>query len=157
MDTPLTLEQQLEIAKLKVEIEQETDPRVLRKHVLEIMGLWLAERNVLIGQLQTLINEAKPVVAARSPEPMPGCQVCSACGVRIEIRDGTDDVVHFSHGKPGTRSRLKARVCQYAKKQGCINTDPTKIGTPHPDDAYNPDIDLGSLHPEFADLDHAQD
>lgn len=43
-------------------------------------------------------------------------QVCPACSVKI-----IKDVVHFSFGKPGTRERLYARVCQYAKKQGCIN------------------------------------
>jgi hypothetical protein len=43
-------------------------------------------------------------------------QFCPACGVAIE-----GDTVLFSCGGSGTRERLFARVCQYAKKQGCIN------------------------------------
>jgi len=43
-------------------------------------------------------------------------EICKACGVKI-----VDDVVHFSYGNPGTRQRLHARVCQFAKKEGCIN------------------------------------
>jgi hypothetical protein len=49
---------------------------------------------------------------------------CPACEVVIT----PDDQVLFSFGKPGTRARLYARVCQYAKRPGCINTDETKIG-----------------------------
>lgn len=42
---------------------------------------------------------------------------CPACGVEI-----TDQgKVLFSHGGPGTKARLRARVCQFAKKSGCIN------------------------------------
>ena len=48
-------------------------------------------------------------------------EICSACGVKI-----IDDAVHFSFGKPGTRQRLHARVCQYAKKEGCINKGITR-------------------------------
>ena len=45
-------------------------------------------------------------------------KVCPACGVRI-----TDEgEVLFSVGKPGTKERLYARVCQFSKKPGCINT-----------------------------------
>jgi hypothetical protein len=43
-------------------------------------------------------------------------RLCSACGVKI-----IGEEVHFSHGKPGTKERLHARVCQFAKKPGCIN------------------------------------
>lgn len=43
-------------------------------------------------------------------------QICPACQVKI-----IGDEVHFSYGKPGTKERLHARVCQYAKKKGCIN------------------------------------
>ena len=51
-------------------------------------------------------------------------QICPACSVKI-----VDDVVHFSFGKLGTIERLYARVCQYAKKEGCINQgiDPKAI------------------------------
>jgi hypothetical protein len=44
---------------------------------------------------------------------------CPICDVTI-----IDDVVHFSHGKPGTRERLYARVCHFALergRKGCIN------------------------------------
>jgi len=44
---------------------------------------------------------------------------CPACSVKIDL--DTDRVL-FSFGKPGTRSKLYTRVCQYAKnKQDCIN------------------------------------
>jgi len=42
---------------------------------------------------------------------------CSACGVEIE-----GDLVKFSYGKPGSRDRLRARVCIHAKRPlDCIN------------------------------------
>lgn len=59
-------------------------------------------------------------------------ETCSACGVKIE---GGDKVL-FSVGAPGTRSRLWARVCQYAKKPGCINADTNAIGEIQPSDYY---------------------
>lgn len=44
---------------------------------------------------------------------------CSSCGVKIDVETNQ---VYFSYGKPGTRSKLYARVCQYAKdKDSCIN------------------------------------
>jgi hypothetical protein len=58
-------------------------------------------------------------------------EVCPACGVKIE-----GDRVLFSAGPAGTRARLWARVCQYAKKPGCINTDETAIGPVTPTDHY---------------------
>lgn len=42
--------------------------------------------------------------------------ICPVCNVLIE-----GDVVRFSYGPPGTRTKLKARVCQFAKREGCIN------------------------------------
>lgn len=42
---------------------------------------------------------------------------CKACGVKIR-----GEKVIFSHGKEGNKDRLFARVCQYAKKEGCINS-----------------------------------
>lgn len=57
-------------------------------------------------------------------------KVCPACGVRI-----TDDgEVLFSVGKPGTKERLYARVCQFSKKPGCINLGELKKITE--DDRY---------------------
>lgn len=45
-------------------------------------------------------------------------ETCPVCGVEI-----IGDYVKFSVGPPGTRSRLRQRVCQYAQKPGCINTE----------------------------------
>ncbi|MGK7907333.1 MAG: hypothetical protein AB4040_08915 [Synechococcus sp.] len=42
--------------------------------------------------------------------------LCPICNVTI---DG--DLVQFSHGGAGTKSRLWARVCRHATKEGCIN------------------------------------
>jgi hypothetical protein len=50
-------------------------------------------------------------------------------------------VVRFSNGSSGTPARLFARVCQYAKKAGCINTDPEKIGEIKAEDGYGMDLD----------------
>ncbi|MDY7014118.1 MAG: hypothetical protein SVX43_11080 [Cyanobacteriota bacterium] len=58
-------------------------------------------------------------------------QTCPVCRVSI-----ADDVVHFSNGNPGTRARLYARVCQYAKQSGCINQDSEKIGELEPRDGF---------------------
>lgn len=62
---------------------------------------------------------------------MENCKICPVCSVRI-----TGDTVIFSHGKPGTRERLYARVCQYAKdRAGCIN--PSEVLKPlQPKDYY---------------------
>jgi hypothetical protein len=58
---------------------------------------------------------------------MNAIDTCPVCGVSIE-----GDIVHFSHGRPGTRERLQARVCQFAKKPGCINIS----GIPSGSDFY---------------------
>lgn len=52
---------------------------------------------------------------------------CPVCQVEIVCNDGSEpDQVLFSFGKPGTRNKLFARVCQYAKdKASCINKGPT--------------------------------
>jgi hypothetical protein len=52
--------------------------------------------------------------------PESGVQVCPACSVKILKAIGGDRVM-FSAGPPGTREILWARVCQHAKKPGCIN------------------------------------
>ena len=57
-------------------------------------------------------------------------ETCSACGVEIE-----GDLVKFSYGKPGSRDRLRARVCIYAKRPGCINDPAGDIVTA---EAYHP-------------------
>lgn len=54
---------------------------------------------------------------------MENCEICPVCQVTIE-----GDSVKFSCGKPGTRERLWARVCQYAKQNGCTNNR-EKLGT----------------------------
>lgn len=45
-------------------------------------------------------------------------KTCPVCGVKIE--DGAK--VIFSYGPSGTKARLWARVCQFAKNPDCINT-----------------------------------
>ncbi len=59
-------------------------------------------------------------------------QVCSICGVSI-TKDGQ---VNFSDGKPGTRARLYARVCQYTEKPECINRETELIGSITAQDHY---------------------
>ncbi len=66
-------------------------------------------------------------------------QVCPACGVKI-AKGGIEDRVIFSSGLPGTRSMLWARVCQYAKKPGCINRDPALRGQVNAQDYYQFEI-----------------
>ncbi len=61
-------------------------------------------------------------------------QTCPVCGVKIE---GGDKVI-FSSGPVGTRARLWARVCNYARKPGCINQDQEAIGTVDENDYYKP-------------------
>lgn len=60
-------------------------------------------------------------------------EVCPACGVTIE--DGSK--VLFSYGPPGTRERLWARVCQFAKRPGCINSNTEALGEIKETDYYN--------------------
>ena len=60
-------------------------------------------------------------------------EVCPVCGVVIE----NGALVRFSFGKPGTRSRLWARVCQYSDRPDCINRDEEKVGDVQPSDYYN--------------------
>ena len=59
-------------------------------------------------------------------------EICPVCGVKIE----NGEKVLFSVGEPGTRSRLYARVCQFAKKPGCINKNEDKIGVIKNTDYY---------------------
>ena len=65
-------------------------------------------------------------------------QVCSICGVSI----AENGQVNFSNGKPGTRARLYARVCQYTEKSGCINREPELIGELTSQDGYKSGEDL---------------
>ncbi|HAC65990.1 MAG TPA: hypothetical protein DCF68_21270 [Cyanothece sp. UBA12306] len=60
-------------------------------------------------------------------------EVCPVCQVKIE----NGDKVIFSYGPAGTRGRLWARVCQYAKKPGCINQDEDAIGPIRDNDFYS--------------------
>ncbi|HIK30136.1 MAG TPA: hypothetical protein IGS17_15285 [Oscillatoriales cyanobacterium M59_W2019_021] len=64
---------------------------------------------------------------------MSDTQTCPTCGVSI-VRD----VVYFSNGSPGSRARLYARVCQYAKQRDCLNQDADKIGLVGEGDRYAP-------------------
>ena len=60
-------------------------------------------------------------------------ETCPICGVIIE----NDAKVVFSCGPSGTRARLWARVCQFAKNPGCINQDEEKIGNVASNDYYD--------------------
>ena len=63
-------------------------------------------------------------------------EICPVCQVQIK----NDREVIFSSGKPGDRSKLWARVCQYVvdRQKGCINQDPDKIGAIKQTDGYKP-------------------
>lgn len=68
-------------------------------------------------------------------------QRCSLCQVEIQGMVGGQDLVHFSHGGAGTRSKLWARVCQFLnsddKKRLCLNQDPNLRGAMQPGDAFD--------------------
>ena len=68
-------------------------------------------------------------------------QSCPVCGVTV-----INDVVQFANGSKGTRARLYARVCQYAKKPDCINQDKALIGEVLQEDGFMeaPPINFGS-------------
>lgn len=68
-------------------------------------------------------------------------QSCPVCGVTI-----ANDVVHFANGSTGTRARLYARVCQYAKKPDCVNQDKALIGEVLQEDGFMeaPQINFGN-------------
>ena len=72
-------------------------------------------------------------------------QICPLCKVTIDPSAEANVEVIFSTGHPSTRTRLWARVCQYAKGDGCINTNPALRSTPGPRDVYSdaPDVGLG--------------
>ena len=59
-------------------------------------------------------------------------QRCSLCQVDIQAMAGGNDLVYFSHGGPGSRAKLWARVCQYLRsdeqKRQCLNQDPAVPG-----------------------------
>ncbi|MEM6612385.1 MAG: hypothetical protein AAF652_09060 [Cyanobacteria bacterium P01_C01_bin.72] len=63
-------------------------------------------------------------------------EICPVC--QVHIKD--DQEVIFSTGKPGNRTKLWARVCQYivGKRDGCINQDGDKISQIKPTDSYQP-------------------
>ncbi|NJO73349.1 MAG: hypothetical protein HC833_06015 [Leptolyngbyaceae cyanobacterium RM1_406_9] len=66
-------------------------------------------------------------------------QVCPVCGVRIVPAIGGDRVL-FASGSPGSRATLWARVCQYARKPGCINKNRDTIGDIKPEDYYQSEL-----------------
>lgn len=60
----------------------------------------------------------------RAEQTIPeGCQSCGVCGVKIDEKDQ----VHFAFGKPGSRERLYARVCQHVSDGKCINKDDSQL------------------------------
>ena len=68
-------------------------------------------------------------------------QVCPVCSIAIT----EDGQVNFSTGNPGTRARLYARVCQYARKPGCINQESELIGELTHGDGFESGEDLVRL------------
>lgn len=78
-------------------------------------------------------------------------QRCSLCQVEIQGMAGGQDLVFFSHGGPGTRAKLWARVCQYLRsdeqQRQCLNQDPALRGTVQASDyfAEAPIIELPSV------------
>lgn len=78
------------------------------------------------------------------------CRVCPVCTVRIieDAEKEPENPVLFSHGKPGTKARLWARVCSYIQDRAdkyphCINKD--FIHSNNPDHAFIP-TDFFSSH-----------
>jgi hypothetical protein len=65
---------------------------------------------------------------------------CTLCEVEIQSLAGGQDLVHFSLGAPGTRSKLWARVCQYLRTPEqcgqCLNQDPSLRGEVSNSDYY---------------------
>ncbi|MGC1306843.1 MAG: hypothetical protein WA885_06410 [Phormidesmis sp.] len=75
------------------------------------------------------------------------CQSCGLCGVKID----SGNTVHFSFGKPGSRERLYARVCQHVSDRRCINSDADSLAPLTADDAYGqPDDATQKLDKAFA-------
>ena len=72
-------------------------------------------------------------------------QECPICKVTINPALGANEEVRFSSGGQASRTKLWARVCQFAKAEGCINTDPAQRSSPSKADFYGeaPEIDLG--------------
>ncbi|MEC4805288.1 MAG: hypothetical protein SAJ12_01505 [Jaaginema sp. PMC 1079.18] len=58
-------------------------------------------------------------------------ETCPVCGVKIQ-----GDLVNFSFGPPGTRSRLWQRVCKFVQKPGCINTEEEATAATRPGDRF---------------------
>lgn len=66
-----------------------------------------------------------------------GPQVCPLCQVKINPSNGAELEVQFSTGAKASRTKLWARVCQYAQERGgCINTNPQLRREPTAADFY---------------------
>ena len=78
-----------------------------------------------------------PMTDLTDSATQPERETCPVCGVTI-----VDNEVLFSTGRPGTRARLHARVCQYVNKPDCINQDPDLIGEVLREDGYIEGQDL---------------
>ncbi|MEB3176209.1 MAG: hypothetical protein VKJ87_01270 [Synechococcus sp.] len=63
-------------------------------------------------------------------------QECPICKVTIDPALGANEEVRFSSGRPASRTKLWARVCQFTKAEGCINSDPALRSTPSKADFY---------------------
>jgi len=93
-----------------------------------------AKRSQLLHRSIYGLNPTRdPAILSGGGTFMSDTQTCPTCGVSI-VRD----VVYFSNGSPGSRARLYARVCQYAKQRDCLNQDADKIGLVGEGDRYAP-------------------
>lgn len=74
------------------------------------------------------------------------CGICPTCGVTIS----ENGQVLFSYGGSGTRERLYARVCQYAKdKSNCINQVPGITERVTPQDGYASQGEAQALYSKY--------
>ena len=76
-------------------------------------------------------------------------QVCPICKVSINPSADPSEAVRFSSGMQASRTKLWARVCQFTKWEGCINTDPSLRSAATKTDFFGeaPSIDLGEDSP----------
>ncbi|OUT75472.1 MAG: hypothetical protein CBB79_00265 [Synechococcus sp. TMED19] len=77
-------------------------------------------------------------------------QVCPICQVSINPSADPAEEVRFSSGMQASRTKLWARVCQFAKGEGCINTDPSLLSTPTKTDFFGeaPSIEMDGDSPK---------
>lgn len=79
-------------------------------------------------------------------------QVCPICQVSIDPSAGPAEEVRFSSGMQASRAKLWARVCQFAKGEGCINADASQRSEPTKTDYFGeaPSIDMDGDTPKVS-------